>query len=103
MLRSSPKPDLSMDSYILTDIHCSDSAQNLITQLEEVEQENEQLRKINDLMMRQSTLNAAEAAKLEKLNNELVSQRNPAQKVKILDRMRREIKEEREVRWVLIT
>ncbi|PLW18615.1 hypothetical protein PCANC_09208 [Puccinia coronata f. sp. avenae] len=71
-------------------------AQNLTTQLEEVEQENEQLRKINDLIMRQSNLNAAEAAKVEKLNNELVSQRNPAQKVKILDRMRREIKEERE-------
>lgn len=71
-------------------------AQNLNTQLEEVEQENEQLRKINDLILRQSSLNAAEAEKVEKLNNELVSQRNPAQKVKILDRMRREIKEERE-------
>jgi hypothetical protein len=47
--------------------------------------------------MRQANLNAAEAAKVEKLNTELVSQRNPAQKVKILDRMRREIKEEREV------
>jgi uncharacterized protein YigA (DUF484 family) len=92
-----------MEFYILTYIHCSDSAQNLTTQLEEVEQENEQLRKINDLIMRQSNLNAAEAAKVEKLNNELVSQRNPAQKVKILDRMRREIKEEREVRWFLIT
>ncbi|KAI9611330.1 hypothetical protein KEM48_004572 [Puccinia striiformis f. sp. tritici PST-130] len=71
-------------------------AQNLNTQLEEVERENEQLKKINDLIMRQSNLNAAEAAKVEKLNNELVSQRNPAQKVKILDRMRKEIKEERE-------
>jgi len=71
-------------------------AQNLNTQLEEVEQENEQLRKINDLILRQSNLNAAEAEKVEKLNTELVSQRNPAQKVKILDRMRREIKEERE-------
>ncbi|OAV96702.1 hypothetical protein PTTG_02915 [Puccinia triticina 1-1 BBBD Race 1] len=71
-------------------------AQNLSTQLEEVERENEQLRMINDLLMRQSNLNAAEAAKVEKLNTELVSQRNPAQKVKILDRMRKEIKEERE-------
>ncbi|EFP83150.1 uncharacterized protein PGTG_09103 [Puccinia graminis f. sp. tritici CRL 75-36-700-3] len=71
-------------------------AQNLSAQLEEVERENEQLRKINDLIMRQANLNAAEAAKVEKLNTELVSQRNPAQKVKILDRMRREIKEERE-------
>jgi deoxyhypusine synthase len=83
------------------DPYCVNRAQNLSTQLEEVKREDEQLRKITDLIVGQSNLNAAEAAKVEKPTTELLSQRNPTQTVKILDLMQREIKEEREVRYFL--
>lgn len=74
-----------------------EQTRNLRGQLEEVERENDKLKKMNDLILRQSDLNAAEIDKIEKLNIELVSQQNPAQKVKVLDRMRRELKEEKEI------
>lgn len=63
--------------------------------LEAVEKEKAQLIKINDFLSRQSSLNAEEADKLAALNAELVSQQNPAQRLKVLDRIRREGKEER--------
>ncbi|KAI8450993.1 hypothetical protein BY996DRAFT_4586628 [Phakopsora pachyrhizi] len=71
-------------------------AHNLAAHVEELEAEVGRMTKINDLLMRQSNLNAEEADKIAKLNAELVSQRNPAQRVRVLDRMRRELKEERE-------
>ncbi|MBW0483151.1 hypothetical protein O181_022866 [Austropuccinia psidii MF-1] len=74
----------------------AEHAQNLQLQLEEIQGETEKLRKINDLLMRQANLNAEEAEKIAKLNIELVSQHNPAQRVKVLDRMRRELREEKE-------
>ncbi|KAG0140053.1 hypothetical protein CROQUDRAFT_53856 [Cronartium quercuum f. sp. fusiforme G11] len=64
-------------------------------QLDAVEIEKAQLAKINDLLSRQSSLNAEEADKLAALNTELVSHQNPAQRLKVLDRLRREGKEER--------
>ncbi|EGG10758.1 uncharacterized protein MELLADRAFT_115449 [Melampsora larici-populina 98AG31] len=63
--------------------------------LEAVEKEKCQLIKINDFLSRQSSLNAEEADKLASLNAELVSHQNPSQRLKVLDRIRREGKEER--------
>ncbi|KAH9810269.1 hypothetical protein DFH28DRAFT_986608 [Melampsora americana] len=69
--------------------------ENVQVRLEAVEKEKAQLIKINDFLSRQSSLNAEEADKLASLNAELVSHQNPAQRLKVLDRIRREGKEER--------
>lgn len=76
--------------------------EQLQARLDEVEQEKARLMKLNDLLSRQSTLDAEETTKLAQLNAELISHQNPAQRLKVMDRIRREGKEERNVRECLI-